>query len=327
MNSASQEQLTAALYEIGLHLPEETMQVLAHQHPSIMNAVTSAGRDNNWWFRKTEYLVGKDLTMYKPTGTDSWGQVYRSIEEHGARMNPHHDWTSLLLVRTLMDIVPEFSSSALVERVIERGTTEVLQFLLSDPHVDMAEVLLDEPDLIASACSVQNRDMVLLLLRDGRFDPAISRNEAFLKCVALGDLDLVQLLMSDRRVDLAARKNSAVSTCCKRGYTDILTILLRDRRVLHEFSEEGNDDIHLQQAIAHCRTEIVRLILLTGRVGIYTARSNFTDACRYSTFEICEMLLAHFTIEGLNVPRSAITAAETRGRADVLKLIRDSQQA
>ena len=78
-SSAAQEQLLSTLYEVSIRLPEATVQALVHQHPSIMSAIASAGMDENWWFKRVEFLVGRELEIshYKRDQGDSRARVYR----------------------------------------------------------------------------------------------------------------------------------------------------------------------------------------------------------------------------------------------------------
>lgn len=81
--------LEQSLYEISLRLPDATLDALYQS--DLGNALSKASEDEVWWFRRTEFLVRKTLTMRKPESGDSWARVYHSIAAHGPKFSWKHE--------------------------------------------------------------------------------------------------------------------------------------------------------------------------------------------------------------------------------------------
>ncbi len=90
----------------------------------------------------------------------------------------------------------------------EFGQTEVVKILLRDERVDPADW---NSWIIRIACDYNHVDIVNLLLQDGRADPTGADNYCIRNASIYGHIKVVQLLLQDGRVDPTARDNMAIN--------------------------------------------------------------------------------------------------------------------
>ena len=313
----SQQDLTLALYEVSVRLPNPTIEALYKS--DLGESITVATQDPNWWFRRLEYLVGKNLTMYERTGSDTWEEVYNQIAENGPKFNRRHSYHSLLLVRTLLDIGANPGDwGLLMYDVVASGNLDVLKLLLQDERTDR---MLD--GTLGAAIEAENREMIKILLSDSRIDPSRYKNSDFTTAVEIGDIEVVQWLLADTRVNPVARENAAITICCKRGYDDILELLLADQRVMNQYmlDEHGNDRLYLNLAAEHSHTTVINLLLEALNSSLEVVSNVLVTACRRSRLDTCELLIEYLTENDGQIPKEAISAARSRRRTDVLEML------
>jgi ankyrin repeat protein len=134
----------------------------------------------------------------------------------------------------------------------EKGRNDVVCFLLTFPKVDptgcislaiecddedLVKLLLkdgrDDPamydSIITDAC--KNKEIVKLLLDDGRADPSVYHNEAIGMACQLGCMETVQLLLTDPRVNPADDNNNAIYWACHNGHFEITQLLFNHQKV------------------------------------------------------------------------------------------------
>lgn len=316
----SQQDLALALYEVSVRLPNAALEALYKS--DLGESITVATQDQNWWFRRLEYLVGKDLVMYERIGSDTWEEVYNQIATYGPKFTSRHDYRSLLLVRTLLDIGADPRDwGLLMYDVVRSGNLDVLQLLLQD---ERSAWLLD--GALGKAIEQENRDMIEMLLADKQVDPSRYNHDDFIVAVGTGDIQVVEWLLADARVDPAARDNAAISICCKRGYVDILDLLLADDRVINHYAldEHKNDRSYLDLAAEHSHTAVIELLLDVLSPALDVVSLVLVAACRSSRLDTCAALMQYLLENDGQIPKKAIIAARTRRRTDVLQLLERS---
>lgn len=311
--------LEQSLYEISLRLPDATLAALYRS--DLGEALSKASSDQVWWFRRTEFLVRKTLTMRKPEPGDSWARVYHSIAGHGPKFHWKHDYNSLLLVQVLLEIGADPSDRSdplLIGNVIDAGNPAVLRLLLADDRVSL---MLD--GALDLAIYAMNREMVRTLLDDERIDPSAYNSDSIIACAETGDATVMEWLLSDPRVDPSTAENRPVYLCCKHGYADILSLLFEDDRVIAEANRDwgSTDETYLESAAAGSHNEVIDVLLEVLEPNSDAVGNALVTACRSARLDTCEVLVQYLWDIEVDIPQRAIAAARTRGRADVLDLL------
>lgn len=145
--------------------------------------------------------------------------------------------------------------------------SEVLSAAVESNNIDIVGMILNHPDFVINDnifmfLGLGCRDVLNLLLQDGRHDPSYNKNEAFIHCVKYFNVEILERLVQDSRVDPsdqdslalmqaciydkldtvdfllglekinpAARSNRAIKAAAQRGHLDVVKRLCRDDRV------------------------------------------------------------------------------------------------
>lgn len=318
----SEADLALALYEVSVRASNSTLEALYRS--DLGQSITVARQDQNWWFRRLEYLVGKQLIMYERTGNDTWEGVYNQIATYGAKFTPKHSYDSLLLVRTLLDIGADPRDwGLLIYDVVRSGNVDVLKLLLQD---ERSAWLVD--GALGEAIREENRDMIDILLDRNEVDPSRYNNDDFIVAVQTGDIEVVERLLADSRVNPAARENAAINICCKRGYADILDLLLDDDRVIDHYAldEHSNDRLYLDLAAEHSHSRVIEVLLDALNPSLDNVDIALITACRVARLDTCVALVECLLENDAQIPEKAFIAARTRRRADVLEMLERARQ-
>lgn len=95
----------------------------------------------------------------------------------------------------------------------DKGHTDVVKLLLSDPRVDPTS---RQSKALWIAASNGHVEVVSLLLDDGRADPSAADNRAIRLASQHGHIEVVRLLLDDNRVDPSALDNYAIISDCRK---------------------------------------------------------------------------------------------------------------
>ncbi|PRP73606.1 serine/threonine-protein phosphatase 6 regulatory ankyrin repeat subunit B-like [Planoprotostelium fungivorum] len=79
---------------------------------------------------------------------------------------------------------------------------------------------------LLNAVSKGHREIVNILLNDGRVDPSGDDNRALISACRNGFTSIVQILLADRRVDPTAQNNRAIELACSKGHTEVVKRLI-----------------------------------------------------------------------------------------------------
>ncbi|PRP73794.1 putative ankyrin repeat protein [Planoprotostelium fungivorum] len=79
---------------------------------------------------------------------------------------------------------------------------------------------------LLNAVSKGHREIVNILLNDGRIDPSGDDNRALISACRNGFTSIVQILLADRRVDPTAQNNRAIELACSKGHTEVVKRLI-----------------------------------------------------------------------------------------------------
>lgn len=95
---------------------------------------------------------------------------------------------------------------------------------------------IDPKNALIYAIKMNYKQIVDILLKDDRIDPAANYNEALGLASAKGYLDIVQMLLRDERVDPSANNNFAIKWASRFNNTRVVNLLLSDPRFDHDFN-------------------------------------------------------------------------------------------
>jgi ankyrin repeat protein len=125
-------------------------------------------------------------------------------------------------------IDPSASDNYAIRKASNRGYTEVVKLLLSDPRVNPSA---SQNEAIRDASDRGHAETVKLLLTDHRVDPSVYSNWAIRYASERGHTETVKLLLSDPRVDPSADDNFAIRLASRNGHIETVKLLLSDPRV------------------------------------------------------------------------------------------------
>ncbi|KAJ3022521.1 UNVERIFIED_CONTAM: hypothetical protein HDU68_009057 [Siphonaria sp. JEL0065] len=188
------------------------------------------------------------------------------------------------IVKVLLEdgrVDPSYNNNNALLVAVEKGYTTVVELLIKDERVQVERVQklisLSSFNLIEMAIvlgpSLSRRNLVKLLLDDGKVDPCHDGNRALVLAVEKGYLDVVELLLMDTRVnrflekehsrDATSASGVLVSTV-KNGHAYVVKLLL------------GNEWIVLGDILAVAKSFNNKLVLrvLLGDPRIADAVSN-----------------------------------------------------
>lgn len=193
-------------------------------------------------------------------------------------------WLSVLLEDKRID--PSCDGAAICDAV-RHGHLELVRMLLEDSRVApsspaflhacrtgypaIVSLFLDHPqfdaaggDGSASSCpftqsaeaNEHNKDVIDILVADGRFDPTLSSNQALRRLCTRGNAEGVRALLCDPRVDPRLRGDEAMRVACISNGADVIRVLI----------EKGADPavcngLTLRMAVERGYVDVVRVLL------------------------------------------------------------------
>ena len=195
---------------------------------------------------------------------------------------------------TESEIINQLISNTFVEdvnelfgRAAEKGYSEVIKLLLKDSRVNPAH-----GDNYAICASAENghHEIVELLLKDSRAHPEPENNYCVYWSTKNNHYEVVKLLLEDPRVNPSTTEYTvtAIGNAAYHGNYKIVELLLKDPRV--DPSIDENYAIRAASQKGH--TEIVKLLLVDSRVDP-SAANNFAIkwAAHHGHVEVVELLL------------------------------------
>lgn len=225
------------------------------------------------------------------------------------------------------------------------GNIDAVTLLMNDERVDVDDavpIMLGQHNVNAiDAAILGNRPEVLrLLLRDGRCDPAEDNNVALLDACKRGLYECAKILLADRRVnpvlpdpdDDVEDRFPWLIKACKRGHVQIVRLLLDDARVqswLMEGYFANNDDVVIL-AIENDHPDVLEVLLGSLAVSCNDAHNlPMKVACGENHPECVRVLLRepyfHLTnpfVENLIEPgETAFSHAIAHGNVRVVQLL------
>ena len=273
-----------AFYEVTVRSPDSTLVALFCD-PEYREALIYLSTNQDWWFRRVEYLVGKSLA----SRVADWRDVYVNLLTcKRIFFSVKHNYTNLALVQVLFEILDLSSMTArlwnLFCSLAQRCTLEVLEyvfsrvqpdcdhnlpirlaigknnplmikFLLAYPQVDPAVAdlhaffeLVDEDD---SLCSIK------LLLEDSRCKN-VERTALMIRAVDYENIEVALYLLSLLEVDPTREDDFALRNSAMRGNTELVRALLSNPTV--------DPNMGLDQALVNGHHEVVQLLLEDSRL-------------------------------------------------------------
>ena len=190
---------------------------------------------------------------------------------------------------------------------------QIVKGMLKNPNID----LYTNFSVFMYACKKAHLEVVRLLLKDPRVDPAIWDNAPISWACESGCLEVVRLLLQHPRVDPTGNNNLAIQRASEGNYTDIILFLLKDSRI--DPSVENNRLVKI--ASAWDNLELLRLLLQDPRIDA-TAIDNFViqDACYEGKLEVVRILLEH-GVDPTTRGNLAIQWASKNGHVEIVHLL------
>ncbi|CAH6420926.1 Hypothetical protein POVR2_LOCUS293 [uncultured virus] len=299
---ATEDDLAASLYEISARLPNEALAELSRT--PAWSAVALASQDQNWWFKRTEWLVGRELTQR----IGDWKSAYKSLSENGLSFSDEHDYSNPLVIRVLLEMGADPGQGNLSSMI--DAPVELYALLLNDPRVDVVEQ--GEGALVMAAIDGQ-LDILKLLLDDARVRTRSALNSA----VNAGHVEVVRMLLSYDRVDPSEGKNVAIRTAVKWGYNDMIELLLANNRVRTSLANEGAGLILIAIERQHVETTMLLLTSLPNA----SIRGLVITAVRMGNYDIVKLLLQDGRKIGKSERNVSLKLARARGRKDIEQLL------
>lgn len=235
-------------------LPNETLEILYQS--GVWPEMTPFAADQNWWFKRTEYLVGKKLN-WRPA---DWRRAYRQIEKHGLRFDVRGYYQYPLVIEILLQVLNPTGQSRTIMRCASRvSNLEVYRLLLADERIDPR---IDGSYTMQALIVREEADIIELLLSDGRINPSTDNNIMIRAACRDGHLEIFKMLLADPRVNPSANDNECINDAVHYEYTEIVRLLLADPRV----DPSDSDQTPIKTASAFGNTEIILLLLADKRV-------------------------------------------------------------
>lgn len=314
----SQADLSAALYELSVLLPNSTIEALYKS--TLGQPISIASQDQVWWFRRIEQLVTEAKQAgYLPASANldyqigDWKSVYQALTSSqfitaNFRFIMRLRYTPLI-VQVLLDLGANPDEYGAVGAVAKSGSPEALRLILSDPRVVKAGASAN----IDNAVEGSNIENLAILLADDRFQPlGTELHTAVQEC----DLEMVQMLLADRRVDPISEDNDALKEAASLGYLDIFELILRDKRVTDTSNVIDAEEL-LSAAIVGGNQSIVALILKT--FNVHEGDWILLEAVRRGNPAMIELMLDR--LPNLDAIPRAIKVAQNMKRSDVVELL------
>ena len=318
MNSLPLEILIKILSSISLS--ELYVFILSDDYTSIIERITSS---EEFWKRKIKLLF-YEYGCYNLNLDDHsycWSKVYCDLSGI--------DLSSKFLIKLCEERKYEavavcllgFRSydfdDELLEHCAEEGDHKFAKLLLEDPKADTWHI----NRAIISALNNEHFDVVKVLLKDERFDPAADDNEAIHHCALCNDPWGLKLLLQDRlrnRVNPAARNNLFIQCASKKGNYESAKRLLQDARV----DPSANNNLAIRSSAGKGHYKIVKLLLKDVRVD---PSADNNAAIRSSAgnghHKIVKLLLKDDRVDPNADDNYAICLASQRGHHKTVKLL------
>jgi len=210
----------------------------------------------------------------------------------------------LLLVRGKEFRLPPITYRATIIRMNEMDLLQIMledgRFLFDSFHFRVAveernpravELLLKHTTFDATNYNVRSsfsmaiksmsEEIVVLCLRDGRFDPN--------KVYPVSSQKIAKILLADSRFELRSRL-TLLHTACKRGWTELVSIFLKDPRI--KMTDWKSEWSVLEEAVSARSTEILSMLLqhTPFTVGLHSAMAK---AIELFDLEALRLLVEH----------------------------------
>ena len=215
---------------------------------------TAARRDNMFEY----YSKQGPLYILIPKKPQYEKEKYQIHIQNSDTMNEMDKYVEYSVIKKrfpTMD-VPEFTQLDFIESVLRGNTEEVAKFLenpLVDPSVN--NIALKE------AANAGLLDIVIILLKDVRVDPAAEDSRALILAAQNGHAETIKLFLQDGRADPAAEDSRALGLAAKNGHTETVKLFLQDGRA----DPTVGDNYIITVSSDNDYTEIVELLLQDGR--------------------------------------------------------------
>ena len=300
-------------YEVSHRCSISTLEALSVA--GLWSSILEASLDQNWWFRRVEWIVGRSLL---PRLGD-WKRVHNSLLDNGLVISEQQDLGCSLLVDVLYEIGADLIQTEwLMFAVVMRGDWSVFVRLVADertgPHRANFSLL--------AGCEEGKLDVVKYCLQHPGFNelahPFSTGSCPLARAIGIsGNLDIVQALLQDQRFDKAVRQPGLISQALYEGRTEIALLLLSDPRT--------NIVSCLLIACGVGQIEVVKMLLLDPRVDASEA-----DNCCLGTAIVCgfidivKLLMENETVLSVEVElngRFHIDKAITSNRVEITKLL------
>ncbi len=196
------------------------------------------------------------------------------------------------IVRILLEdqrLNPAARNNDSIREASHCGHTEVVRLLLNDPRgetkvsrgtkypVDPNDIG-DNENIIISASTYDNIELIILLLTDGRVNPSADNNYLIKWASKKNHAEIVRLLLNDSRgetkvsrgtkypVDPSDENNKAIQLASEKNHIEVMKLLLADPRV----DPSNNNNVAIMEASRSYHQEVVKLLLGSDKINLNT---------------------------------------------------------
>ena len=187
---------------------------------------------------------------------------------------------------------PSVDDNLSIRYAVQNNYPDIVRLLLLNNKVDPS---VDDNCLVIYASANGYLDIVKLLLTSDKVDPATNDIKAFGWACQNGHLEIVKLLLETGKIDPSARNNAPIIGASQNGHIEIVKLLLSFDKV--NPSDRNHKLSSLKLACINKHTQVVKLLLESGKIDQYHKIISLAISCEYGHDEIFELLLTNGNID------------------------------
>lgn len=240
-------------------LPSEIIYEICKMLPySSCKALAAVNRDLSSLMRNVHFKkLARNKLLSK---VYDWIEEYNDFDLAVQHACDRRNTDGLRLLLSFGVKVPSF----ILLDVCKMGNAEALKVFLEDQRVRLF------PEMLWTVCEYGWLDLLDLLLRDGRLNPADNADQALIVACVNSQSDCVRRLLEDPRVSANARNDFCFRHVCQDSNHELIDLFLANDQV----NPGARDDEALIEASASGNLALVQRLLTLPRVHP-EARDNF----------------------------------------------------
>lgn len=292
-------------------LDNKSMQAIACTCTHLSELQVQLRKEQLWWFRRTEHLLGRSLEC----APADWKDVYANLLLSRTQFIPEHNYTNLTLIKLLLENgAGEQYRGMFIDHLAEKASRTVLEYIFSANTGLSTETNQGYNRALEAACFLENRVMLEMLLARPEVHPGnCDENGPLCTAINNGDLRSLQMLLAHPRLN-RSNIEEALDHAGKYEYTEIVICLLSMPEV-----DNSMRDLALQTAAKNGDAQIVAYLLADGRADPAKGSSRALErAIEEGHAEVVDLLLK----DGRSNPGLVLEAFEAAVKSQYLDVVR-----